>query len=236
MNTRTRTRRLAAAAGLLTVALVATGCGPDDSSDTGSGTAPTTAAAATTAAPADAPSDAAADAPSAAPADPSSAASGGATKPAAAAPAGGQAVSPADEAAFEEASMDTAGCAAYYRTHQVLLVTSAAGSQIKGTKVKTECSQYGLLLDTSGPDTTFKVAANASVVMFVKPSGNKTGYPRYTAQKVSFAEYAKTRKPCFDIPEPDGRPAGLQCGPLFIYSADSSGTVTSMHETWEVVD
>ncbi|MFB7944337.1 hypothetical protein ACFC6L_05400 [Kitasatospora phosalacinea] len=224
MNTRTRTRRLAAAAGLLTVALVATGCGPDDSSDTGSGTAPTTAAAATTAAPADAPSEA--------PADPSSTA----TAPAAAAPAGGQAVSPADEAAFEKASMDTAGCAAYYKTHQVLLVTSAAGSQIKGTKVKTECSQYGLLLDTSGPDTTFKVAANASVVMFVKPSANKTGYPRYSAQKVSFAEYAKTRKPCFDIPEPDGRPAGLQCGPLFIYSADSSGAVTSMHETWEVVD
>ncbi|MFD7731127.1 hypothetical protein ACFV6F_12175 [Kitasatospora phosalacinea] len=231
-RTRTRTRRLAAAAGLLAVALAATGCGPDDSTDTGSGTGPTTAAAATTAAPADAPSEAPADAPSDAPADPSNAA----TKPAAAAPAGGQAVSPADEAAFEKASMDTAGCAAYYKTHQVLLVTSAAGSQIKGTKVKTECSQYGLVLDTSGPDTTFKVAADASVVMFVKPSSNKTGYPRYTAQKVSFAEYAKTRKPCFDIPEPDGRPAGLECGPLFIYSADGSGTVTSMHETWEVVD
>ncbi|GLW67797.1 hypothetical protein Kpho02_00960 [Kitasatospora phosalacinea] len=224
-----RNRRLAAAAGLLTVALAATGCGPDDSSGTGS---TTTAAAAASSAAASAPSTPSGAASGAA----TGGASGGASKPAAAAPAGGQAVSPADEAAFEKASMDTAGCAAYYKTHQVLLVTSAAGSQIKGTKVKTECSQYGLQLDTSGPETTFKVAADASVVMFVKPSGTKQGFPRYDAQKMSFAEYARTRKPCFDIPEPDNRPAGLQCGPLFIYSTDGSGTVTSMHETWEVVD
>ncbi|MFF4338945.1 hypothetical protein ACFY00_03265 [Kitasatospora sp. NPDC001540] len=223
----TRNRRLAAAAGLLTVALTATGCGPDDSSGTGSGSGSTTTTVAAAA------GSATASAPSA-PA--SGTASGAASEPAAAAPVDGQAVSPSDEAAFEKASMDTAGCAAYYKTHQVLLVTSAAGSQIKGTKVKTECSQYGLRLDTSGPGTTFKVAADASVTMFVKPSDNKTGFPRYTAQKVSFAEYAKTRKPCFDIPDPDNRPAGLLCGPLFIYSTDGSGTVTSMHETWEVVD
>ncbi|RAJ41824.1 hypothetical protein K353_02935 [Kitasatospora sp. SolWspMP-SS2h] len=231
-----RTRRLVASAALLAVALATAGCGPDDSSGTGS----TTAAA----------PPAASGAPSAtASADPaggsSPTASGGASAAASgagstAASTDGQGVSSAEEGAFEKASMDVNGCAAYYRTHQVLLVESASAGQLKGVKVKTECGPYGLRLDTgSNPSGTFKLAAGATVVMFVRPtagSSNSKGYPRYEVRKVSFADYAKSHQPCFDTPEPDNRPAGLQCGGLFLYTTDGSGAVTSMHETWEVND
>ncbi|MFG2819423.1 hypothetical protein ACGFX4_08360 [Kitasatospora sp. NPDC048365] len=212
-------RQLGATATLLAVALTATACGPDDTPST-TGTKTTQAA----------PPPAASSAASAGTAAPKSA---GASPAASAFAFAGEAVSPAEEAAFEKASMDVKGCTEYYRTRSVLVVNSTAPGQINGAKKKVTCSPYGRQLDI-GPETAFKVAANASIIVFAKSISRE--YPRYEAKKVAFAEFARANKLCHDFPEPDGRPAGLECGAIFIYTTDASGVITSMHETWEIVD
>ncbi|GAA4859309.1 hypothetical protein [Kitasatospora terrestris] len=195
-------RHVAVAATLLTVALATTGCGPDDTPGTG---ATTTQAA---------PPPAAAS--SAAPA----------------APAAGQAVSASEEAAFEKAFHDSKNCATFFKAHKVLLANSAGPGQLKAVKVRTDCTQYGLTLDTSADGSVLKVAANATVVVLTKPTSGKD-FPKYEAKKVSFEEFTRANKPCFDIPDPDRRPAGLICEPFFEYTVDAGGAVTSMHQTWE---
>ncbi|WP_051732527.1 hypothetical protein [Kitasatospora phosalacinea] len=226
-----RIRRLAAAAALLTVTLAATGCDPEDASDTGStGAAPTATAATTGAA---APTGSASKSAS----KPAGGAATGAASKSAAAPVGGAAVDPKDEAAFEAASMDPGTCGSFYKTHKVLLVESVSGGQLKGRQEKVQCGKYGREMDDTGVEpTVFKLAPGFTAIVLVKPTGNTRVYPRYQAKSLSFEEFAKDRKPCFDSPDPDGRPTDLDCGFLFVYDTDSSGAVTGMHETWVPTD
>ncbi|MFJ5884518.1 hypothetical protein [Kitasatospora cineracea] len=219
-----RIRQLTAAAALLTVALAVTGCDPEDASGSG----PSTAAATGT--------------PGGSAATGAASPSGTASKPAAgssktaAAPAGGQTVSAADETAFEKSSIDVNGCAAFYKTHKVMVVENAAPGQLKATQAKVTCDKYGRQLDLGGGVSSYyKFAAGASVTMFTKGLNPSGTYPRYEARKTTFDDYAKLHQPCFDTSKPDDHPADL-CGNLFIYETDAGGLITSMHETWEIVD
>nr|WNW40993.1 hypothetical protein RKE32_27495 [Streptomyces sp. Li-HN-5-13] len=154
----------------------------------------------------------------------------------AAAPAGGQTVSAADETAFEKASIDVNGCAAFYKTHKVMVVENAAPGQLKATQAKVTCDKYGRQLDLGGGVSSYyKFASGASVTMFTKGLNPSGTYPRYEARKTTFDDYAKLHQPCFDTSKPDDHPADL-CGNLFIYETDAGGLITSMHETWEIVD
>ncbi|MFC8716170.1 hypothetical protein [Kitasatospora sp. NPDC057198] len=221
-----RTRQLAAAAALLTVVLAATGCDPEDASDGGSTAAQSAAATTGSASSAAAPSAAA------------SKGASGSTSKAAAAPAGGEAVKPADEAAFEKGSLDPGSCASFYKTHKILVIESLKNGQLKAYQEKVECGQYGRQLDDpAGDATVMKVAPNLTVTVLGNTvSSSSTNYPHFEAHKVSFADFVKSRKPCDDFPDPDDRPADASCDPLFVYETDGSGTVTSLHETWEPTD